>query len=73
MALKATELNFVYHVYDIDFGDEEYSYLEVQKFFQKDSIISKKGIIKRLELGFAPAVSISNKFEESCRIGRGDW
>ncbi len=72
MALKATKINFVYQSYEVD-ELEKYHLTEV-RFFVSDSIVSNKGILKRLELGFAPAVEIpQGSFEEFCALGRGDW
>lgn len=70
--LNRLKSNFVYQTYEVD-ELEKYNLTEV-RFFVNDSIVSKKGILKRLELGFAPAVAIpQGSFKEFCALGRGDW
>ena len=72
--IKNYRSNFLYEKFDVDnYLGQSYGYQYVWQSnrFSKP-IRSKKGILKQLELGFAPAVGIHDSFEDFLKVAR-DW
>ncbi|VEP16946.1 hypothetical protein H1P_5140001 [Hyella patelloides LEGE 07179] len=63
--IRDYQLNLLYEKFDVlKYGSKSFSYLRVLQEHEIDYIKSDKGRIKRLELGFAPAVVIYRDFSD---------